>query len=338
MNRLNFVTSSGNATGKKRKSSVAGRLVPALPLVLVSLALSGRAEQQEIRESHDLQPGATVSLENTSGDIKVISWREQRAEIIATKIGPRDQLDDVTVSIMARPSRLEIRTRYPARGKSQVSVNYELRLPRIVNIDGIRSVSGDIEISEIDGRVVARSVSGSIAVRGVAQDLDLKSISGSVTVANTGGRTSISATSGPVEVVDVAGDLEVKGVSGDISIRRVRGRIEAETVSGDVGISESSAATVRASTVSGNISFSGSLHPEERYELKSFSGNVEAVLPGNSSFDLEASTFSGSLESDFEIKIQGRMEKRSIRGTVGQGGAILELSSFSGTVRLRKGL
>jgi DUF4097 and DUF4098 domain-containing protein YvlB len=107
-------------------------------------------------------------------------------------------------------------------------------------------------------------------------------------------------------------------------------------VSGDVRILDSNTTSLKASTTSGDVHYSGSLNPNGRYELKSHSGTVEVVLPANSQFAVNASTFSGSIETDFEIKLQGRIERRTISGLVGQGGPTLELRSFSGEVRLRK--
>jgi len=289
-----------------------------------------------MRRTFELRSGATVSLENVSGDITISSWGESRAEMVAVKSGPAEQLDQVEISIDAQPSRLGIKTIYPKRGDNRVSVSFNLKVPRNVNLDSIKSVSGSIEITDIEGRVVARSVSGSVSARRVGQEVDLDSISGNATVSDAGGRASVHSVSGNVEASGVSRDLEAKTVSGDVRVRQVTGYITAESVSGNVGISDSDPSSVKASTISGDIHFGGSLNADGRYDLKSHSGTVKVVLPPNSGFALQASTFSGSIDTDFEVRVQGRVEKRTIAGVVGQGGPTLELRSFSGSILVRK--
>ncbi len=60
------------------------------------------------------------------------------------------------------------------------------------------------------------------------------------------------------------------------------------------------------------------------------------TIPAGSGFDLEANTFSGDIDSEFEITVSGKISPKEIRGTVGKGGATLILKSFSGNVDLKK--
>ena len=58
-------------------------------------------------------------------------------------------------------------------------------------------------------------------------------------------------------------------------------------------------------------------------------------------FELDASTFSGSVRTDFAVTLRstsssGRGSTRAIRGTFGDAGAILAVRSFSGTVSIRR--
>jgi len=59
-------------------------------------------------------------------------------------------------------------------------------------------------------------------------------------------------------------------------------------------------------------------------------------IPSDSAFDFEAKTFSGSIHSDFEITISGKISKREIRGSVNGGGADITLKNFSGNIYLKK--
>ena len=77
-----------------------------------------------------------------------------------------------------------------------------------------------------------------------------------------------------------------------------------------------------------------------RYEFTSHSGTVTAALGGNAGFEVEATSFSGSIRSDFSFGSSGDAERgrwrRSVRGVVGDGSAFLELTTFSGSIVIAK--
>lgn len=80
----------------------------------------------------------------------------------------------------------------------------------------------------------------------------------------------------------------------------------------------------------------GELAPGGIYELSSHSGNVEMGLLSASSYELRADTFSGNISCDFELKLSGKIDRKQIQGTVGRGGARLNLSTFSGNIRIKR--
>ncbi len=63
--------------------------------------------------------------------------------------------------------------------------------------------------------------------------------------------------------------------------------------------------------MSGNIEFDAPLTKGGRYEFTSHSGNVRIVLSGNTGFELDADTFSGSVRSDVPVTLRaiGRTEQ-----------------------------
>ena len=101
---------------------------------------------------------------------------------------------------------------------------------------------------------------------------------------------------------------------------------------------------LEASSVSGNIEFDAPLAKGGRYEFTSHSGDVRVLLSGNTGFELDADTFSGSVRSDVPVTLRtlGRTERerrgsnRAIRGTYGDASAILSVRSHSGSVVITK--
>jgi hypothetical protein len=52
---------------------------------------------------------------------------------------------------------------------------------------------------------------------------------------------------------------------------------------------------------------------------------------------LEASSFSGSVTTDFPVEVVGKLSGKTIQGKVGKGGAEVSAKAFSGNVEIRKG-
>jgi hypothetical protein len=88
--------------------------------------------------------------------------------------------------------------------------------------------------------------------------------------------------------------------------------------------------------VSGDVQFTGNLIRGGRYELSSHSGTVRAAVGGDTGFEVEATSFSGDVRSDFSLKLEGndggRRRNRTIRGVYGDGSAVLDLTTFSGNI------
>ena len=84
---------------------------------------------------------------------------------------------------------------------------------------------------------------------------------------------------------------------------------------------------------------SGDLAVDERYSFNAHSGNVRLILSEEVGFELEASSFSGSVRSDLPVVLggfdsgnTGRRRNRNVVGTYGDGSALLEISTFSGDI------
>lgn len=300
---------------------------------------AGREEQTET-VTRTLNIGASGELEisNLSGDIVITRGGGSRVQIEALKIAhagtpdaAREALGLVTVDFVERGSRAEVRTSYPRneRRNLNVSVQYTVSAPEHTRISA-RSLSGNIRVSDIRG------------------DLKLVSLSGNVVVQNAARVVSAQSTSGNVEITNLRSDvaLEAKTVSGHLAVRQSSARaMELGSVSGDLVISDVTCDRLEAQTISGSIDFASPLQRNGRYELTAHSGVVKMVPRGNVGFELEASSFSGTIETALELqnvtqnasgagwrRAGGRT--RSLSGTYGDGSATLEVTTFSGTVIL----
>jgi hypothetical protein len=281
-----------------------------------------------------------LHLANIAGDIVITrgSGNEAHVEVIKRARGRTSEdakaaLGLVEIDVVERPSRAEIKTRYP-HGE-------EMRRSNRRNTD----VSVAFNVTVPAGtRVRATSISGAVSTTDVKGDAVLKSVSGTVRLLRGGGSGSAESISGDVEVAETQldGALSASSASGSITLTRVRARrLAANSISGSVILDDVECPILEAQSVSGNVRFSGTLSRDSRLELSSHSGNVQVAVGGGSGFEVEATSFSGSVRSDFNLTkgdpepARGRFS-RSLRGAFGDGSAVLELSTFSGNITITK--
>jgi hypothetical protein len=98
-------------------------------------------------------------------------------------------------------------------------------------------------------------------------------------------------------------------------------------------------------TTSGNILFDGDFIRTGIYTMRSGKGTVEVHFSGSDSFDLKAQTATGTVDNQAEsylkpdshgVKHMASRFTKGLFGTVGGGLAKVELSSYSGTIRILK--
>jgi DUF4097 and DUF4098 domain-containing protein YvlB len=181
------------------------------------------------------------------------------------------------------------------------------------------TVSGDIDMTSITGSLKAHAVSGDLTITGAQDGVDCETVSGELKIRR------------------VKGGAELKTVSGDILLENSEGDVEAEVVSGDIELIDiSGAGEVMSKSVSGSVKYVGNLSRNGSYSFNVLNGDVTLLIPSNSAFQLYAKTFSGNINTDFEITLTGKLSKKELRGTVNGGGAELTLKTFSGDVYLKK--
>lgn len=299
----------------------------------------GREEQTD-RQTRTVKIGAEgeLTLANIAGDIVVTRGNGGEATIEVVKTSrartmdeAREMLGLVTVSITERSGRADVKTVYPRDDESRrnrrnvnVSVAYTVTAPAGTRLT-IGSVSGSIRVSDIKGDLSANTISGNVRIGGAGRIASAKSVSGNVEIFDT----------------QTDGAIEVQSISGNVVLRKVAARsIDVGSISGAVAIEDAKCDRVEAHSVSGSVDFTGALAKGGRYELNSHSGDVRVTLAGGAGFEVEANSFSGTIRSDLTLKLQGDgnegRRRRSLQGVFGDGSAVLQITTFSGSVVIAK--
>src|SRR5438045_6481075 len=230
------------------------RLVLSL-VVLASLALTAadatRAQSssrpeltEEFHQTYPLNADGRVSLTNINGDVRVAAWDRNEIKVDAVKRAyTQERLREAKINVEAGPSSVNIETEYPnynwsrndyERHENPASVEYTLTVPRGARLEDISLVNGGLTIEGVAGSVHASSVNGRVVARGLT------------------GTVNLSVVNGRLEAT-----LDRLNDSGTVSLASVNGPLV-------VTIPSDSNATLRASTIHGQISNDSHLPVRER--------------------------------------------------------------------------
>ena len=279
-----------------------------------------------------------LDLTNIAGDVTVTGGGGDEVRIEAVKrVRSRDEadtktlLDELRIEVTELPNRVEVRTLHPRNRRNYSgSVDYTVAMPAGGSAT-LRSVSGNVRVTNVKGELRAESVSGDVITSGAGRLSLAKSVSGDIQVSD----------------VSTEGEITASTVSGGLTARGLKARaIDLGSVSGDVILTDVACDRATVKTVSGNLEYNGALARSGRYEMTAHSGNVRLAISGGTGFEVEATTFSGDVRSDFPLTLRsgvegngerrGRRLNRSIRGSFGDASAIVNLTSFSGDIVITK--
>jgi DUF4097 and DUF4098 domain-containing protein YvlB len=257
---------------------------------------------QDFQKSYNLTSGGTVSISSVSGDISVAGANVATLSVRAIREG-RDK-DVVEIVDESTPDHVSLKVQYPKGGGSyEASVRFVVQVPTgsRYKYDKLTTASGDIEVTNVAGDFIASTASG---------DVTISQFQGNIT-ANTA--------SGGLKITNVQGDVQANSASGDVEILGAAGMVSARTASGDV--------KVELTRVDGN----------GEMKFASASGDVTVKVPNQLNAQIQMSTSSGDIKSDFPLNIEkteGGGEKAS--GSFGAGTVILKMSAASGDIHLVK--
>jgi DUF4097 and DUF4098 domain-containing protein YvlB len=221
--------------------------------------------REEIRQSYQLAPGASVELMNINGAIRIETSDTNTAEVYIERLASSNEaLGRRKVIIEADSNNLRIRGEKGDVGflerlfGSNPSEKLTLKLPREIALH-TKGVNGALIVAELDGPVEVRGVNGRVQIA-AANGAEFKGINGNITIGlkrlNSDGVT-LGGINGNIELQLTPGinaAFDAHGINGnvasdlsDVSIdRSKRG-----TYSGQIGSGGSSVITAKG--INGNI-------------------------------------------------------------------------------------
>lgn len=294
-------------------------------------ARSGPESIETVTRTFKVGQAGSLDIFNLAGPVVVSG--ESGDEIVVTAVKrvrgrPEDakaQLEAIVIDATEAGGRVEVRTMVRGRVKHMGAwVDYTVQVPYGTAVSA-RTLGGDVKVSKVKGEVQIESANGAVEASGTPRLVRVKTLSGDVLVTDSGS----------------ANGLSVSTVSGRLVTRGLKARsIELATISGDLLMANTTCERAQVRTVSGTLDFLGPLLKGGRYEFTSHAGDVRLKLTGSPGFELFAKTFSGDVRSDLPLVVEpadpdlppGVPERRDVRGTFGDGSALLLVKTFSGSV------
>ena len=216
------------------------------------------------------------------------------------------QSDKTEVDSTQRGNRIEIASHLlPGADQQTGRVDYELLIPEDTTLS-LRSSTGPLSAENLHG------------------DLTLEGTDAVVNVHNvSNGHVHVRTMRGAVNLTDVSnGHIEISSISGPVTMKSVTGP------------------WVRANSGSGKIFYDGDFGSGGDYKFSTHTGDIEAIVPANTSADFSAHSILGKVQNQLDLMPQHTRytfeEGRSFFGTVGKAASKVVLHSFSGKIRLKQ--
>jgi DUF4097 and DUF4098 domain-containing protein YvlB len=268
-----------------------------------TLAAAGSPEHQE--RHFAVQGHPVVVLQNVvNGRIEVKSWKNPEVVVSSTAA-----MDKVDIDMEQVGDRIDIAATSPivSTQPHEVEANFQLTVPE----------QTELQLKTQTGLIYVEQVTGDMKLESIAGDVHLKEVSGYIIVKTTGG---------------------------SLVCTQCGGKLDFNSVSGNAQIIQPNLSSVNVMTTSGNILYDGDFLRTGIYTMKSGRGLVEVHFSGNDSFDLQAKTYSGLVDNQAAQYMQpeqhtnrhGNKWMHVLNRTYGLGFAKVEVSTYSGTIRILK--
>ncbi len=230
---------------------------------------------EEFHQSYALSSGGSVRLNNINGGVRIKVWDKDEVKIDAVKHADnKDMMDQLEIVVNASHDLVDVDTKYPENSNTHNHngqgpwVEYTITVPKDANLDSIKTINGDLEISGVEGKIKASTINGTVHASDIKNDCRLETINGKVKA----GFASLGSGS----------DVTLKSVNGSIVIN----------------LPTDASARIKASAFRGHISDDFGLvssRESEGHSFIKFGDSIDGKI-GDGSASLNAETVNGGIK------------------------------------------
>ena len=291
----------------------------AIVALVVLIVGSSIGADRRYEKKFSVSPGGTFTLATDVGDVEFSGTSSGEVSIVADIRGKQREVDGFDISAWQNSDGVEV------KGKSNRSswfswfndgleVRYTILLPQEYGIH-VNTSGGDISVRDLKGKVQGETSGGDLILRNVEGFIGLETSGGNIRAEKLTGDVHMETSGGDIQLTSVAGGVDVSTSGGNIRLSEIDGKIKGETSGGDVIV--------------------GLRGDNKGIAVETSGGDIDILVPGNISANIDASTTGGEVRCDLPVTMSGRFDESRIRGTINGGGNPIHAHTSGGDVRIK---
>ncbi len=304
--------------------------VLALSLALCQLLLFGIESRQrgdnykeDFHYTYNMQPGGTLDVSNFNGGVEITGWDQNSIDVSGTRYAETEELLKlIKVEVQVSGGTARVRSVRPEGTRGNMGVRYVIRVPRRTTLGEIVSSNGAIQAADIEGTA------------------HLRTSNGAVSASRLKGALRAETSNGRIQIVDLEGGVYVRTSNGGVDVKQVRGTVDAVTTNGEVRVDLAASKPgepVHLATSNGAVQLTLGSMSSNPVRASTSNGAITLQMPGTAGARVRAVTSSHDrVTSDFDVRREGAESKSRLEGQIGSGGALIDLSTTNGAIRLKK--
>jgi DUF4097 and DUF4098 domain-containing protein YvlB len=335
----------------------------------------GQKYNYDDRLAQAFPAGASLHANNTRGAVNISASDDDQIRVVVHKrISADSQSDADKWNAGTKPqltisgSIVTLNANNQGAGDHWVAEDLDVSLPRkaavvisthfgdvsVIGREGnlnVTSQHGDVTATDINGKVALNldhssarvsQIASDVSIEGRANDVSIEEVKGvvhmdgefmeSVKLAKLSQSVTFKSSRTDMDFSRLDGDLDLD--SGDLDASDLVGPLRLTTRSKDIRLTGISG-DVRLGDENGSVELRvnklGSMQVDNR------KGDIQIFVPDKASFQVDARTRNGEIQSDFDqLKIDNSNDQAIATGTVGAGGPRMVVNNEHGTIEIRK--
>ncbi len=318
----------------------------------------------------------TVHIVSDRGNITVNTWDEPKVKVSvqksvgATTESEAAEIDKQTVPLITSNGiTLTVNANTGGAGDKPVKSDLEIFIPKKAALD-VASKRGDVTVRQRQGEVKISTSRGDITVDEVTGNASLSVRRGNITATKINGDLNVDGRVNETTIAEVSGAVRLNGdffegmnlskVGKSVTFKSARtdldfakvgemqmesDSLQASGATGPMRITTRSK-NIRLDDISGDLRIEDSNGEIEIHAVRGPLGNIQVdnrhgrvllTVPAKASFQLDARTTYGDIESDFEgIKVNSAEHEARATGSVGSGGPTIRINTDHADIEIRK--
>jgi DUF4097 and DUF4098 domain-containing protein YvlB len=308
-------------------------------------AFAARAEQEVITKSFPVKAGGKLTVNADRGSIHITTSESDKVDVkimrelkSASAAEAKEVFAQHKIEFTSTGNEVKIEAENPQRKLSfnnrfsSLQVDYTIAIPAKFDIV-LKTAGGHIEVADLQGWAVVETSGGNLKLGAVTGSVKAHTSGGHITLGETGGDAEVYSSGGDLHLGEIWGNLVAHTSGGHITLERNRGTVKATTSGGNIRVIEAYDSVI-AESGGGNIFAQLNSQPTAPCSLKTSGGNLNVELAPYLSFDLDARTSGGRVDSDFP----GNSNKENTRliAQINSGGLGVAVATSGGDISIRK--